>query len=491
MADGQAATVQMPHRWPLLTQPSNRNEDPRLDARLVNAFAEYDPETGETWVKKRIGYQIAIANVVAFGAGRGMYTWITPSSQPNGQVANYCVLGNSANASLILNGTVTGTPLGMVDTNSNWSFTETQGATRYLVFASAKNMYYTTGSGWTIATLPSSRGTFITGLAYLDGSIYFMDELGQIFGSALEDPTTWTNLNMIPAKKVPGIGVWFGRQLSYVIALKTQSMEVFYDGDGAPPGSALLQIDGATTMFGCADHDTVQEIDGTIIYASNNNGNSLQIIRVDNLTSTPISTPAIERLFNKSLQTGGAFHSFAFRYGGHRFYGISHEGTNVTMVYDLDQNKPTGYWYQWTDTDGSYFKLQCAGIGHLYDNQFISTVTGSIYSFGNDQAFPTDAGVVAPVTIVTGLEDFGTRRRKTLHRMYIRADQHSGGNLFVSRSDNDYTSWSTPKKLDLNKSTPYIEAEGTFVKRAYKFTHFAATPFRIRSGDLQMDIGTI
>lgn len=481
----------MPHRWPLLAQPANRNEDPRLDARLVNGFAEYEPETGETWIKKRIGYSVVIANIIPFGSGRGMYTWITPSTQPNGQVANYAVISNGANASLVLNGNVTGTPLGLPDTPSNWSFTETQGATRYLVFASSLNMYYTTGSGWTLITLPSSRGRFITGLAYLDGSIYFMDELGQIFGSAIEDPTTWTNLNMIPAKKVPGIGIWFGRQLSYVIALKTQSMEVFYDGNGAPPGSALLQIDGATRMYGCADHDTAQEIDGTIIYLSNNNGNSPQIVRVDNLVPTVISTPPIERLFRKSLNLGGVFHSFAFKFGGHRFYGITHEATNITMVYDLDQNKPTGYWYQWTDTDGSFFKMQSTGINHDYTNVFLSATTGTLYAFGSDEQLPTDAGVTIPVTIVTGSEDFGTRRRKTLHRMYIRADQKSGGTLYVSRSDNDYQQFSTPKALDLTQNTPYIEAEGTFVKRAYKLVHFAPTPFRIRSGDLQMDIGTI
>lgn len=493
MSGGQAQTMDLPKRWPLIAQASNRAESPLKDARIVNGFAELDPNTGEYWVQKRIGYVVAFLNLITFGIGRGMYTWFTVGGL-NGTPINYCVIGNGLNASLFRNGVVTGTPLGMTDSGGTWAFTETQGATRYLVYASANitsSLYYTTGFGFTQATLPAGRGNNICGLAYLDGTIYFMDELGQIFGSALENPASWTTTNMIPAKKIPGTGVWFGRQLSYVIALKSSSMEVFYDGQGAPPGSPLLQIDGATTTYGCANHDTVQSIDGTLIYVTSNQTASPQIVRVDNLIPTIISTPAIERLLDTSQGNGGAFYSWVFKYAGHRFYGISNDVTQITLVYDLDQNKPMGFWYQWADTDGTYFKMQSTGINSTYQHWFLTTGTGTIYQFAGDFTFPTDNGVVAPVDIYTPNEDFGTRRFKILHRMYIRGDQVTGSQLYVNRSDDDYQTWSTPKRLDLGTKTPYIENEGRFVKRAYHFRHRAKTAFRIRTADLQMDLGTI
>jgi hypothetical protein len=135
--------------------------------------------------------------------------------------------------------------------------------------------------------------------------------------------------------------------------------------------------------------------------------------------------------------------------------------------------------------------MQSTGINSNYAHWFLTQGTGTIFQFDVAGTYPSDNGVTAGVDIYTTNEDFGTRRRKTLHRMYVRADQTPGSILYINRSNDDYKTWSTPKKLDLSKSTPYIDNEGTFTKRAYHFRHFAQTDFRIRSADLQMDIGTI
>lgn len=494
---GQAGTMAMPKRWPLITQAANRGQDFLKDARLVNAFAELDPDTSEYWVQKRIGFSVANSNLVTAGVGRGMYTWYVPSPIPN--PINYAVIGNGANASLFANGVVNGTPLGLVDSGGNWMFTETQGAIRYMVFAgmglvAGGTLYYvpTGGGPWTQAVLPGGRGNSILGLAYLDGTIYFMDELCQIFGSNLEDPATWTTTNMIPAKKIPGSGVALVRQLAYVIALKTGSMEVFYDGAGPPPGSPLLQIDGATNTFGCLNHDTVQTIDGIVLYVTlSQAANTPQVVRIDNLVPTVVSTPAIERLLSPGQVFSSVFYSFVFKYGGHRFYGISNTTAGITLVYDIDQNKPMGLWYQWTDSAGSYFKMQATGLSGAFQHEFLSATDSNIYLFDGDYLIPTDNGVVTPVDIYTPNEDFGTRRRKTLHRMYIRGDQVTGSYLDIRHSDNDYQKWSVPRRVNLGRKTPYIDDEGTFVKRAYHFRHARPTAFRVRTADLQMDIGTI
>src|SRR6266850_2574771 len=489
--NASAQWMQSPKRWPLVGQPSNRSESFLKDARMVNCFAELDPVTNEYWVQKRIGF-VFNTTLLANGLGRGAYTWhLTGSLAPVPDA--WAVVGNGTNASLFKNGVVTGTPLGLTDSPGIWAWTETQPTTGnpQLVFASPgpgafANLYYVSGiGGWTQAVLPVARGLYIVGLAYLDATIYFMDERCQIFGSNLEDPTTWSALNVITAKKIPGTGVALVKQLNYLLALKSASMEVFYDAAN-PTGSPLKQIDGATSPFGCASHDTVQVIDGVALYVSSNQTSFPQVIRVDNLAPSVISTPPIERLLAQLLARGGAHYSFVFKHSGHKFYGISSAALNMTLIYDIDQK----LWQQWTDPNGDWFKLHSTAVNNLFQHQFLHPTNGSLYTFEGDYIYPTDNGAVAPVDIYTPNTDFGTRRRKTLHRMYIRSDQTPGSLLYVRHSDDDFQHWSIPRKLDLGRTTPYLDNEGTFVKRAYHFRQAAPTAFRIRSADLQMDIGT-
>lgn len=488
----QSQAMQKPQRWPLVTQANNRSESYLKDARIVNAFAEQDPNTGEFQVQKRIGYTLS-ATLINGGLTRGAYTWFdTPSPQtaPDG----YAVVGNGSNASLFKNGSVIGSSLGLTDASGNWSWSETQPAgsgTRLLTFAGTglgggASIYYSDGTTWTQANLSSlsARGNFIVGLAYLDGTTYFMDEYCQIFGSNLDDPSTWNALNVITAKKSPGIGIGLVKQLQYVVALKTSSMEVFYDGAN-PTGSPLTQIDGATNSFGCADRQSIRVIDDVLIYLTSNFTASPQVVRVDNLVPTIISPPAIERLIDQ-WQASGSTYSWVFKHGGHRFYGLTNSTLKLTIVYDIDQK----FWYQWTDPLGSYFPVYDTLINSTFQHQLLD-LSGKIYVFEGDYSQPTDNGMIAPVDIYTPNTDFETRRRKTLHRMYIRSDQTPGSTLYIRRSDDDYQNFSNFRKVDLSKKTPYIDQEGTFVKRAYHFRHSAATAFRLRSADLQMDIGTI
>ena len=60
-------------RWPLVAQPSNRSESWLKDARLVNCFAEQDPNTGEYQVQKRIGY--VLDYTVAGGYANGAWSF--------------------------------------------------------------------------------------------------------------------------------------------------------------------------------------------------------------------------------------------------------------------------------------------------------------------------------------------------------------------------------------------------------------------------------
>jgi hypothetical protein len=482
------STVDRPLRWPLVQQPANRSESWLKDARLVNAFAEKDPNTQEWWVQKRIGYTSSYS--VARGTGRGMYPFGSSAGKDT-----YSIFSGgfpTPVASMYKNGTLFGVDGGLdaVGTNGGmYAFVEDQASPNHLVFASLTNIYYTTGTGgWTQASLPP-HGSSVRGLAYLDQTIYFMDEKGQIFGSAFNNPASWNALNVVIANARYGVGVQLVQQLNYVIALKTNSMEVFYDpGTNPPPSSPLSPLPGAISPYGAVD-GTPQVIDDILIYATSDNTVSPQMVRVDNLQTNIISTPAIERLLDAIQATPNVTSSWTFKHGGHRFYGLAFKVFNggFTIVYDIDQN----LWYQWTDSAGNHWPV----VAMAYDNQFRHVLQGemdsTVYIFEGDYEFPTDNGVVAPVEIITPNADFGTRRRKTLHRKYFHSDQTPGSVLYVSRSDDDYTSWSEPRRVDLGKKNPQMRNEGTFTRRAYRYRHVSPTALRIKTVDLQMDIGTI
>jgi hypothetical protein len=75
--------------------------------------------------------------------------------------------------------------------------------------------------------------------------------------------------------------------------------------------------------------------------------------------------------------------------------------------------------------------------------------------------------------------------------MRFNADQTDGSVLYVRASEDDYQTWSNFRKVDLSKKRPILTGLGTFYRRAYHFRHYCNTKFRIRSVDLQMDIGTL
>jgi hypothetical protein len=118
--------------------------------------------------------------------------------------------------------------------------------------------------------------------------------------------------------------------------------------------------------------------------------------------------------------------------------------------------------------------------------------TGNVYQMDGDYVYPTDFGHVVPVDIYTPNFDAGADRIKYLSQMRFNADQTPGSILYVSSSDNDYGSFSrTARRVDLGRQRPILNDEGSFYRRAYHFRHYANTGLRIRSVDLQMDIGTL
>jgi len=368
------------------------------------------------------------------------------------------------------------------------------GATDFTLVGAAANtvgtVFVATGPGTddgTIYVQNAFPDNFCKGFAYLDGTLYVMDTQGVIWGSRnLDDPEDWSPLNYITARVEPDAGVALAKQLVYVIALKEWTTEVFYDAGNPSPVSPLAPVQGAKSPYGCVSAESVQELDDSLYWISSNRSSSPQIVTMVELKVLPISTPAIDRLLDQV--TFNNVHSWTLKHGGHKFYGLTLADPNITLVYDIDQ----GLWYKWTDPDGTYWKIiyRTFTANHLHLVQHESN--GCLYLTEGDYEYPTDDGEVFPVDIYTPNTTFNIDRKKFLSMMRFNADQTPGSKIFVRVNDDDYKqeSWTNFREVDLSKRRPILLACGSFYRRAWHIRHLAPTAFRIRSVDLQMDIGT-
>lgn len=460
----QAQTVALPTRLPLVIMPENRDTSTDKDSKLVNGFMEKAGED-QYQLYSRPGLGDATQPSGGAAIGRGAYFWM-------GDV--YSIFGSTVYKNNTSIGTV-GTTGGVYQ----WS--SSSGANPLLVFGDGTDAYTSDGATVTAISDPAFPATFYKGWAYLDKTTYVMTSPNEIFGSDLDDPSTWDLLNVIEAQIAQDEGVGINKQLVYVVAFKQWTTEIFYDAQNST-GSPLSPVQGAKLNFGCASIDTVQEVDGILYWICTNRNSSPQILAMDNLKPTIISTPAIERLINDADFSDCC--SWAFKEWGHWFYGVTIKSSNLTLVYDIKEKM----WAQWTDTNGNYFPIVAA----TYDSQgrhiFQHETNGKLYVA--DAIYVNDDGELFTTDIVLPNFDGGTKRGKQLNYMFFVGDQTPGSILQVRHNDNDYATgkWSNFRTVNMNSKRPFLDRCGTFSRRAYNLRHRCNARLRISSIDLQMDL---
>lgn len=468
----QVETVALPKRFPLIVGPENRDADTAKDAKLLNAYVETEREGQESFIYKRPG--LLQSGSTQVGNGYGVYNWL-------GDI--YAIFG----ATMYKNGVALS---GTLDTTGGmYRFSQSVGATPRLQFGNGAASYnYDSGAG--IVQIPAGVDNFPTtcvkGWAYLDGTTYVMDANASIRGcAAINDPTDWSDtLNRLTAQIEADGGVYLTHQLVYVVALGQWSTEVFYDALNTT-GSPLGPVQGAKINYGCANADSVQEIDGMLLWVATNRSAAAQVLMVDQLKAQVVSSKPVERLLSDADLT--SMRSFGLKYAGHRFYGLTIVNENLTLVYDLTEKR----WSQWTDASGNYWPIvsstYLASTGSILQH----ATNGKLYLL--DSSYTSDDGEAITVDIYTPNFDGGTRRRKQLNLLEFVGDRTEGSVLQVRYNDADYdpTRWSSFRRVNMALEKPILENNGTFVRRAYHIRHQCSTRLRLRATEMQLDLGTL
>lgn len=469
----------IPKRWPLVTTNQHRSAETAellKDARLDNCYAELEPLSGDYQIQKRPGTGDSVT-IAASTTGLGIFGWSTLA----GGSALYTIFNNKVYKGVTAFA-------GTVNTQASyrWELVGV-GASQLLSFGNGFDAYYTDGVTVTHITDADFPSDFCRGMAYLDGTLYVMRFDGGIQGSAIDNPASWDPLNLIFARSAPGDGVALIKHLTYVVALKSDSTEAFYDAGNAT-GSPLAKVEGAFIPFGCRSADSIGEVDGMHFWlALSKQSANLQIVKLENLQLSVVSTPPIERVLTEFMTVNNSIQGYCLKILGHRFYIITELNSPFAPIYDIDQK----LWYQWYS--GTNWPFVGTGTGVVTTNffqWFQHFSTGKVYKVDSDFVFPSDDGVLFPVDIYTPNVDFGIRRKKQLNAMLFNADQVKGSELLVRSSEDDYTNWTNFRRVNLGLKQPILSGLGSFFKRAYNFRHFKNTHFRISAVDLQMDLGT-
>lgn len=216
--------------------------------------------------------------------------------------------------------------------------------TPLMVLKSTKDAYvYNTGTNaLTKVTNSNYPTTTVPGIAYLDGSFYVMNSVGQIFGSAINDFTSWTALNMIPMQAEPNGGVALAKYANYILALGQWSLQFFYDNNNPAPGSPLATNSSLTANIGCASGDSMVEMQGTVLWIGQTKDSGRAVYMVANLSPQRISTPFVDRILQADPLT--SVYAYATGAEGHTFYVLTLVNSGITLVYDFQAQD----WYQWT-----------------------------------------------------------------------------------------------------------------------------------------------
>ena len=369
------------------------------------------------------------------------------------------------------------------------------------------------GSGYTssdniIVTFTDARGSGATatanlngfpvgvqltaGACYLDTYTVVAGTNGEIYTSNPNDPTSWNALNYITAEAEPDQLLGIAKHLNYVVTFGQWAIDFFYD-TGNYPGSPLSVAPSYHIEMGCVNGDSIASFDNTVLWLGRSKNTGPAIYALVGGAIQKVSTVYIDRIISNSNML--SMRSLTTTVCGHTFYILTLHDINVTIVYDLSEQT----WTQWT----MYTKENAQSSTGLYAEEYFrpSFVAGygtTIYMLDDDngtlytlsQDYYSDSGAPIYYRVVTDLVDNGTTKRKFYNRVEIVGDK-VGATMNIRHTDDDYSTWSNYRTVDLNKPRSQIYQTGAARRRAWEFLCTSNQPLRLDCAEIDFMVGEL
>jgi len=347
---------------------------------------------------------------------------------------------------------------------------------------------------WTITT--SHVSTLITdadfpattchGMAELNDVTYWMDHDGVIYGSDPGDPTSINPLNYLEAERSSDPGRILIGTSSNILAIGSDSLEVFFDSGQSVGGSSRLQRHEGIFYQQGTDQPQSFAVNGDVVFFVGQSGTGgYGVFMLDNLAMSKISSETIDNYLSSALtysSPGFIVVGSSATVSGRVYYimnliydaGAAYMD-GVTLAYDVTSGK----WSIWKTALGlnsafsviSYFNQTYslyAGYGMTNNGDIVSLSHTSIQSTQQDQML--DAGSAYPDQSIvcesyTGQFDGGTGRKKFPNSMRLVSEETSASNsVAVEYSNENNLAFGNAKSFDLGALTS-VRRVGSFKRR--------------------------
>ena len=462
-------------RVPLVGNHFNRETSASKDQIFYNVIvdSEKNPvtESKKVFVGKRGGFTADSIPDAGGGEGRGIYYWSRSAKK-------YSVIDDRLYSNTTDIKTLT------TSTGTVW-FVESTGTTDYLILCDGTKTYYiTTGDTVTEITDGDFPAGAITPVS-LDGYLFVIKSgTDEIYNSDVDAPTAWTASSFLSAEMYPDNLVALARQVNYVVAFGSYSVEFFYDNENAS-GSPLARNQSIAIKTGLAARDSMAQADRRLIFVGQSNIGDPGVWMFDGLTPSKISTEFIDKILYGEGSTLSSSKAWICKHKGHTLYVLNLTGASRTLVYDLDEK----LWVDWSSNSSSTHVV----LPYSYSTQganntvlVLHNTDGKIYKL-DPTIYTDDAGAIL-VKIVTGRIDFGSAMQKRLFRVELIGDIQSSGTVTFDWTNDDYGSWSSSRSLDLT-TRPYTKALGVLRRPAFRLQHSTNAAFRVEALEFDFSMG--
>lgn len=310
-----------------------------------------------------------------------------------------------------------------------------------------------------------------------------------IYGSARNNPTSWSALNNIQATGESDQMMGFARHLNYLIAFGTSGTQFFYDAALPSPGSPLAENRSAFLEIGCANGYSIASAEQTIIWVGTSPTFGRSVYLLEGLSPVKLSTRFIEKTLNAcdmSNRNNINVRSYCLKLAGHSLYVLTMKDLNITFICDLDEKK----WYQWTSQSGDTGALASGTETFFSSTSFTGNVeyigglflqddsNGNIYKMSPDY-YNDDVNKIY-FRVVSPNEDNGSKKRKFYSSVEVVGDMGSG-TVSIRKSDNDYQTWSTYRTVNLFDKRPILYQYGEARRRAWEVFSSDSVPIRLEA----------
>jgi len=393
-----------------------------------------------------------------------------------------------ATNSTIYNGT---TSLGSTTGKVNFISDTLIGTTANLAFTTDSNTAYFYPNGGSLTQITDTdfpgnvAGQTITGgFVHLNGYTYVMTTSGRIYNSDINSLSAWTSTSWLSANMKPDLGIGVARHKGYIIGFGQESIE-FFEDVGNATGSPLQRITQATINIGCINQFCYAEMGDTIAWIGTTAESTIGVYVLDGLQPKRISNPLIDAILSGT--NPAQLYLNVFSLVGKTYVMIVSVADQKSYVYGME----TDLWSEWTSTTMLWHRMTGIGTGvrYLYAVSIAST-SGKVYVINPAAYTFQDEGTNYTVTIQTLKFDGNNGNRKFLDRLDIFSDRYdSTNNIAIQWSDDDYTTTSTARTVNLSGVKTYITGLGSFRRRSFYISQSNSMPLRLEGLGLHLRQG--